>query len=756
MEDTILFKISMKEIFLKDWKWWVFGAIFSFIFASILMSGFPSGLMPNVSYPYTYSNDGLSSSVIIQRLNEGWIFNNQRTGYPFDSTFFDYPNSDSGNFFILKSLGLLLNNWYSVLNLYFLLGFVFTFVFSFFVFRTFGLSPPFAFTASILFNFLPFHFQRIQHLFYTWYFVIPIFWYLAFRIYFSDFSKDVNTTILKKIFYAVCLIAIGSFGVYYSIFGLIVLFFVTILAISNAYDLIKIKQFLFVSTFIIVGVFLNVIPTVIYQYQNGPNIEVAHRDPGESEVYGFKFVQLLLPRVDHRNAILAKISEKYNTESILVNENQKASLGVIGSIGLLIAFGLIFFDRRRNQSIHVVHAVSLTLLFLVLFGTIGGFGSIFSHVVTSSIRGWNRISIFIGFGSLVIFFLLLQTWIRNNFSNKKYVIASSSVLLMLLMVGLYDQTTPVCTSCNDQMRNTFNMDRKFIGLIESSLPVGSAIYQLPYVPFPEAGPLYRLRDYDLSVGFLNSKTLRFSYMGMKGRGGDLFYRSLSKESVEKQIDVMMKLGFSGIYVDKRGFSDNGQAVIHDITKILGAQPSFTRADGEVVFFEIKQKTVVNLFGLTNEEIMIKAGYFVDGLGVRYESTYRDGIDFTRSGFPYFIKDVKGLSDLESWGRWTDSNVDKTVKLQFRETLPKNFVLEIRALAYGPNVGVPVKIIVGDIEKTFTLTANKNTYELIFETNGKEDILEIVPPNPTSPNEIDKENNDTRKLGIGLVSLKIKD
>ncbi len=138
----------------------------------------------------------------------------------------------------------------------------------------------------------------------------------------------------------------------------------------------------------------------------------------------------------------------------------------------------------------------------------------------------------------------------------------------------------------------------------------------------------------------------------------------------------------------------------------------------------------------------------------YEATLQEGIDFKKPGFPKFIAEVSGMSGLENWGRWTDG---KIVKFKFKQVLSKKFTLEIVANALGPNQGLPIKVRVGTIEQTFTIV-NKNppsTYSLSFETDGKSDTVEITIPKPTAPNEINPENKDTRKIGLGFIALKIK-
>jgi phosphoglycerol transferase len=130
------------------------------------------------------------------------------------------------------------------------------------------------------------------------------------------------------------------------------------------------------------------------------------------------------------------------------------------------------------------------------------------------------------------------------------------------------------------------MDRDFVGRIEQALPANSAVYQMPYIPFPEHPPLKRLREYDHGMGFVHSRTLRWSHAGMKGREADRFFKALSLRPIEEQVDVARQQGFGGISVDRRGFDDkDARDLIERLTALLGA-PTVRRADDEIVFFTL--------------------------------------------------------------------------------------------------------------------------------------------------------------------------
>jgi len=744
---------SLLAIIRTEWPWWVAGGIFSFVLASVLMTGWPDGIWPELSFPYTYQGDGLSHSWLALRAIEGWIFDNPRSGYPFGSNFLDYPGSDSGNLLVLKLLGLLTGEYHSALNLFFLTSFFASFTTAFCTLRALNLSKALAVAAALLFTFLPFHFQRLGHLFYLWYFVTPIFFYLGFLIYHNKgFSGPGSLGVARIFLIIVAFFFLASFGVYYALFGVLVLatsaiavFFRTTRAATLFLPFAAIAAIVF-------GVIINVAPNVVNRHINGGNPEVAVRSPAEAEVYGLKFMQLLLPRLGHRDEHLASLTDRYSKTYPLINENSTASLGLVGAAGFVGAFLLLVAGMAERRLDSRLSLFALFVLVLFLFGTIGGLGTVFSSIISSSIRGWNRISVFIAFGSIAIFFLALHIFVFRYFSESRAKVLTVIAALFFSFIGLYDQTVSACTTCNEQTKMAFERDREFVAAIERALPRGSAVYQLPYMPFPEVAPLNRLHTYDLSVGFLHSKELRWSYAGMKGRQGDLFYRALAQEPIEKQLDAIRRLGFAGIYIDRRGFEDNADLLIERLTLLLGNAPLLKRTDGEIVFFQLDVPQRVDLNGLSAIEIMRRAGYVIDRYGPRHSAKFSEGVDFTRLTWPEFIKDVQGVSGPEPWGRWSDARLDYGARFDFFSPLPTRFTLHLSARPFGRNGEQEILVKVGDQTHRVTLRTGDPEIRLpIVLTSDRVDSIEFIPQEPVSPKELGI-NDDVRKLGIGFVRM----
>jgi phosphoglycerol transferase len=133
-----------------EWQLILIGAVVTFFLASILMSGLHDGLTPDLTRPFGYKGDGLFHAWMAQRVTEGWLFDNVRSGYPFGSNFLDFPGSDGADHLLIKVFSLFTGGWAGGVKLFYLLGFSSCFVATYVAARAFGLSRSFAVTASVL------------------------------------------------------------------------------------------------------------------------------------------------------------------------------------------------------------------------------------------------------------------------------------------------------------------------------------------------------------------------------------------------------------------------------------------------------------------------------------------------------------------------------------------------------------------------------------------------------------------------------
>lgn len=743
---------SLWTILKTEKRWYLCGAVFVFLLASVLISGWPQGLIPNTAYPYAYSGDSLGYSWLIQRAMEGWVFENPRNGYPFGSNFLDYPGSDAGTLVLLKLIGFFAGSFYATFNLYFLLSFSLIFISTYLVLRSLDLCKPLSSAAALIYAFLPFHFLRLGHYFFISYFVAPLFFYAAMKILFQDTERFLQRLDLKTgLLYGLIFITLASFGVYYALFGTILMAAASLIRFCQPKGLKSALVGLCAVGLIILGVLLNTTPNIVYKKMHGPNAEVMHRNAAEAELYGLKMTQLLLPRQGHRIESWANFSNRYNQNTPLVNENISSSLGILGSIGFLLAgFVLVKLAAGLQPDRRLVTLAGLVSL-LFLFGTIGGLGSLFSMVISSSIRGWNRISIFIGFGTIALFFIALQLAATRYLQrSKNWGIYLSAILLSGL--AIFDQTSPTCLPCNQLVKDAFDSDKSFISQVEASLPEGSALYQLPYMPFPEGSQVYKMDSYDILEGFLHSQNLRWNLGGMKGRAGDQFYKTLATESLEDQLEIIKKLGFAGVFIDRRGFVDYGVSIVNELTSKLGY--SATLENKKFAFFKLPEPAS-SIKNKTPDQLIASVGYIGDFSSSSELKNFQSAMLFSQPELPSYVKELNGLSSKEPWGRWSDANLSPSVLIRFHQPLPSKFnlVLNAKSFTTGPKEIVRIRVGSKNHEAHIT-TAFSQINVPINLGNETVDLIELIPEKSESPSAMGL-GGDSRKLGIGLVSMQIQ-
>lgn len=546
--------------------------------------------------PFVYGGDSLFTGMMIKGvIDNGWYLNNNFVGMPIGTNLYDFPMADNFSFLIIKLLSLFTSNYGLIINLFFLFTFPLTTLTSLYVFRHFKVSYPNSIVGSLLFTFLPYHFLRGEsHLFLAAYFMIPlmvmvILWvYLETPLLFRQAGTDKKLVLdllgTRSIFSILICFLVSSIGVYYAFFAC---FFLIIVGVSASFHHKRIHHLLVAGMLIVsitIGVVANISPTLIYQYSHGKNAETAARSPFEAEIYGLKINQLLLPVSGHRVAKLAEAKAIYDTHSPLVNENGFSSLGAIGSLGFLILLGMLLCQSKRSSEADLIYRLRDLNISALLLGVVGGFGSVVA-IIVPQIRGYNRISIYIAFFSLLTVVLISEELLRRYVKSKRSLCIYYVILGLILFTGIMDQTTSGFIPLYDWYKGEYINDANFVNQIEAKVPRNSMIFQLPYVPFPENPPVQKMGDYELFRGYLHSKTLRWSYGSMKGREGDFWQKQVAEEPLNDMVNTLAFAGFNGIYLDRNGYVDEGVEIETKLAKILDTKPLIS-ANNRLAFYSL--------------------------------------------------------------------------------------------------------------------------------------------------------------------------
>ncbi len=694
-----------------------------------------------------YEGDSILHLLLIKRLwdGHGYLLNTA-AGFPFGSSFHDFPGSDG---FSLAALWLLAKITKSVaisFNAYYLLGFPAAAISAFVVFRSQGITRMPAIAASVLFAFAPFHFLRLGHLYYTWYFVIPIFFWYGIRVSESltpVFKK--NSLSSSRWRHAFSLSLLSSFGVYYAFFGCIVIGLSGFFGAIKHRSLQPFKHATIAGFIIALGVMANIAPNIAYFSEHGKNDVIAVRSPSEAEVHGLKLIQMLLPQPLHRSATLREIAERYNNNFPLVAENSFASLGAIASIGFLLMLGIAVLPKRPKIEKSSILLLAFLTVSLVLIATIGGFSAVFAEFVSPQIRAWNRISIFISFLGIFGFAYAL------NQLQPRAPIYCTILIIPLVAFGIWDQSPAKNETRINHIQESYRSDAAYAKKIETAAGPTAAVYELPYMQFPESSGVGKLNAYDLGKPYLHSKNMRWSFGTMAGREGDNFYKELSQQPLSVQLEIVRHLGFTGLYIDRRGYADGGAAIEGELHKLAPDSLPLINTQGNVAFYQLAitnttEKTPLSLAArslLDSFSLSIKDGNVIFGEISPWQ------INFSRSASMQ-LREATGLQKYEPWGVWSDG---ATIALRFKKALPKKFTLVLTAKAFGPNIGRPSTVSIQDVQRTFVPQAEFETITLEVELENSTDLLLISIPHPVSPKSLGA-NEDVRILGLGLKELKV--
>jgi phosphoglycerol transferase len=130
------------------------------------------------------------------------------------------------------------------------------------------------------------------------------------------------------------------------------------------------------------------------------------------------------------------------------------------------------------------------------------------------------------------------------------------------------------------------------------------------------------------------------------------------------------------------------------------------------------------------------------------------IDFTSDKLSDVVVSATGLSAQEAWGRWADANEARSVKIEFSKPLPKKFIISIKGQALPEHDSAIIRV--GDSAEKFVMPNKMNeAVEVFVNTNQSSQLIEIIPDNPVSPEELGI-NNDARKLSIGFSEILISE
>jgi hypothetical protein len=549
----------------------------------------------DLDVPFAYREETQYYLMLAKAMDDhGGYFENPSLGAPFGQELYDYAvGTDRLNLDLLRLLEFVFGGAAAAVNVFFLLTFPLAAAAAFLVFRLLGITRAPAVLCSLLFALLPYHFERGEgNLFLTAYWVVPLGAYLVLATLGGEplFRRREGVTGLRAyasrstLLTVVFCAAVASTGVYYAAFTALLLAGAIVVALVARLGRGVVLGGLGALALLVAVVLVHLSPSIAYRWDHGAN-ELSERHWRESELYALKLSDLVFPIDLHRLEPLARFTAEYKAATMIRSEPMAIGpVAAAGFIALLLAALVALTGRSAIARLGVLgHAAAANLL-AILIGTLGGLSTVIALLVTPQLRAWNRISIFIAFFSLLAVAIGLAALGRRLGTHPLRQLLFAAVLGLVLVFGLYNQITYVHVPPYE-LKAAYRQDEAFVREIERRLPENAAVFQLPYIGFPEEGRLVNLYENDLLRGYLHSNDLRWSFGSTKGRPED-WADDLVGMPTPTVVDAATAAGFAGIYVDRFGYRDRGVAVEGEIRTQIRSQP-FVSASGRHSFFDLR-------------------------------------------------------------------------------------------------------------------------------------------------------------------------
>lgn len=411
----------------------------------------------------------------------------------------------------------------------------------------------------------------------------------------------------------------------------------------------------------------------------------------------------------------------------------------IGYIPLLLSLFFVIFHLPWSRKIMFPETglTSSRVLFMGLIFCIGGYAlargftstewSIrlplyyFANVVpfVAGIRATQRFSLMIYFGIMLLSSLGVYT-LLTKVKSKNLLYALVALFSSLYVIEVYPYSIPI------KPNNAFSYSKLDYEILEiqSKLRRPLVIFYLPIFYFQQTYPADE-------ATYMVGSTLHWAKIvnGFSGEHPNSFgenMRILNTFPSPFSMKLLKELNVDYVALDRRLPLDRRGTILN-----------YT-----------KEHRIGRIVSISDNEQLIELDKSLVPSPEKNPLSFPIFLDFSR-GYPVtFI--TQGFSHREDWGRWTN---DDTAVIKLKGLLPENFKLVLEAFAFGPNTGQPVKIRVGNSEKIITLSNQKSTVSLEFAGMRDAESLLIHVPKPISPQELGI-SGDTRKLGIGIMSIKI--
>lgn len=580
----------------------------------------------DIHVPIAYQNDGLGAVATIKNMIKGnGIWRWPDWAAPFGD--FCYHVDYILPVCIIKIIIIFTHDIAVVVNIFWIITYLLTAITTYLLLRKLKIKYLVAIFGSVIYNFLPYHYFRIEHFWLCGCYVIPLaVWIILDGLELITYEKYIITigkykikknTVINSLFAFI----IGLNGIYYAIFTIILHLIVSFFySINN-------KRIKYLIDSVINSIFV-FIPIIIFYFipallDGGKNLSqiAASRNIADIERYGLRIFLLFFPVQGHRISAFADFTKKYSEILQINNEAFTVVLGAIMSLGLILSI-LSLFCRKIFKKHNIISQLGLMNLIILFIACTGGMANYIGIFLTSAIRCFNRMSIFIALNSMIVICILL---------DQLHLKKSLEILLITILtfLGVWDQTSDSFAQYSffhpekneyqwayTEKEKEYHELCKYFDSIEETVGEGASIYQMPQSPYYGSGniPFAKIKAY------VCSQSLKWTYSDLYGEYKEWQNEIEQRETVDFLNSISL-LGMSGILIDK-----NSYETIEEFEKICKEIKSVCKVkelvddSGSLYFYNITNYKNDFLHKFSDEDLEVMRDALkdqIDGVDVNY-------------------------------------------------------------------------------------------------------------------------------------------
>lgn len=371
-------------------------------------------------------------------------------------------------------------------------------------------------------------------------------------------------------------------GLYYAAFGIILTLAAVLWRIVRRDAWRRVGAYALVPVGLILLAVVGLLPGLLAVLQSPPATPLVSRPAYESVTLAGSLAMAITPAPisqlpgmwRYNGAVLEAVAPAPPLEGTALTN---FGTWVTSAALLVFLVGWIVRARRTELAGTAVTFVAYLTAVVIAFFVPWGLNIILANVVTAQVRAWNRLLplllLLFAVGAMAV--LVRTRWDRVGVRS----IIGAVLVLVVVTVEQVLPFRPAYQQGADQGVAALTAARAYADALETAVPGRCGVLMLPFVPYPEQGPVEDLADYSHFLQPLVNRGKDFSYGAVRGTGADTLAAGIQGAPTRAQADALRDAGFCAIHVDRRGIPDTTWAFLQaDLTSRFGP-PVATGADG---------------------------------------------------------------------------------------------------------------------------------------------------------------------------------